>query len=362
MLRGSVALERAFAGSYVGAVKCEAWIAGRRVASDLPLVAASVSGDRDNFVRRSTSMTFVEDRGAAGESLAATLARPGCEVVVSRGAYLGSRPEFLPVHWGVAENPKWDWRTRGVTLTSPDLAMRVSLDRFVRPRRSTRGMTVPQQITALVRETLPRVRVIDESGSSVAVPNVVWERDRNVAVTELAASIGCETYFRPDGTWVIRRIPTLVGVAALRIREGADLTEAGVETDWSGVRNHLVVSSERSDGAALRGESADLDPNSPTYVAGPLRRRTGFYSSSLFTTSAQCTQAALALRARMQGAQVSVDYTATVHPGVEAGDRHDVSVDGSTHRIVLDAFSFDVFGGTMTGSGRSARALPEGVS
>lgn len=361
MLRGSEQLEATFAGSYRGAVKCEAWLAGRRAAADLPLVSGSVSGDASNFVRRSASLSFVEDTSKAGAVLSELLARPGCEVRVWRGAYLGDRPDFLPIHWGVAENPKWDSRTRSVTLTSPDLAMRVSLDRFPRPRRSTRGMTVPQQITALVRETLPRTVVLDESGSSVAVPNVVWERDRNATITELAASIGCETFLRPDGVWVIRPVSSLVGVAAHRVRHGANLVSAGVETDWSGVRNHIVVESERSDGAALWGESADLDPNSPTYVFGPLGRRTGFYSSSLFTTSAQCRRTAESFRYRMQGAQVSVDYTGLVHPGVEAGDRHDVLLEGATHRLIVDSFSYDIFGGTMTGSGRSARTVPSEV-
>lgn len=362
MLRGSEALETSLSGSYHAAVKCEAWIAGRRVASDLPLVSGSITGDRDNFVRRTMSMSFAEDAHSSAEALAETLARPGCEVRVWRGAHAGGSVEYIPVHWGLAESPKWEWRARAVSLTSPDLAMRVAMDRFTRPRRSTPGMTVPQQITALVRESLPRVLVVDESGSGVAVPNVVWERDRNVTITELAASIGCESFFRPDGAWVIRPAPSLLGVASHRVRESVSLVDAGVATDWPNVRNHIVVTSERSDGAALRGESIDMDPDSPTYVSGPFGRRAGFYSSSLFTTSAQCTMAAHALRARMQGAQVTVDYTALVHPGVEAGDRHDVTVDGVTHRIVLDSFAFDVFAGTMTGSGRSLRAVPEGVS
>lgn len=332
-------------------------MAGRRIAQDLPLVSGSVSGDVGNFVRRSASLAFVEDSTRAGESLADVLARPGCEVRVWRGAMVHDYPEMLPVHWGIAENPKWDSTSRSVTLTSPDLGMRVSYDRFPRPRRSSRGMTVPQQIAALVRESLPRVRVVDESTSSTAAPSVTWERDRNTAISDLAAAIGCETYFRPDGAWVIRPIPRLVGLAAHRVREGVTLVDAGVETDWSGVRNHIVVTSERSDAVALWGDSADLDPNSPTYVFGPLRRRTGFYSSSLFTASAQCRATAAALRARMAGSQVTVTYEALTHPGVEAGDRHDVVADSRTHRIALDSFTYDIFGGTMTGSGRSARPV-----
>ena len=361
MLRGSAALEQALAGSHAGVVKCEAWLAGRRIAADLPLLDdASVSGDSGNFVRRTASLNFVEELSTGAEALAKTLARPGAEVRVWRGANIGGIDRLIPVHWGLAENPKWDWPSRHVSLSSPDLAMRVSFDRFPRPQRSSKGFTVAQQIGALVKETLPGVRFVDESADFTAVSDVVWEKDRNDAITKLATAIGCETFFRPDGAWVLRHVSPVVGLAAHRVRESVNLADASVETDWTGVRNHIVAYSDRADGVAYSGESIDNDPTSPTYVFGPLRRRTGYYASSLFTTNAQCANTAAALRSRMQGARVSVAYTALAHPGVEAGDRHDVIVDGTTHRLVLDSFSYNVFGATMQGSGRSAQAL-EGV-
>lgn len=361
MLRGPAALEQAITGSHQGFVKCEAWLSGRRIAADLPLLDdATVSGDGGNFVRRTGSLNFVEELSTGAEALAKTLARPGCEVRVWRGATIGGRQYTLPVHWGLAENPKWDWPSRRVTLTSPDLAMRISFDRFPVPRRSSRGFTVAQQISALVKETLPRVLFVDESQNFTAVSDVVWEQDRNEAITKLATAIGCETFFRPDGAWVLRRVSTLVGVPTHRVRQAVNLADASVETDWSGVRNHIVASSDRADGVALLGQSWDNDPLSPTYVFGPMRRRVGYYKSSLFTTNGQCTTTAAAIRARMQGARVTVGYTALAHPGIEAGDRHDVIVDGTTHRLILDSFTLNVFGATMTGLGRTARVVDDG--
>lgn len=357
MLRGSAAFESAITGSHAGAVRCEAWLAGRRVEADLPLVGATVSGDSGNFVRRSTSLTFKEDLSTGREALSKILARPGCDVRVWRGVRLGSSTTWLPVHYGVAENPTLAWQGRQVSLTSPDLAQRVAFDRFTKPRRSSKGMTVPQQISALVRETLPTIRFVDESGDFTAVSDVVWDRDRNDAISQLAASIGCETFMRPDGAWLLRRVSSVVGVATHRVRENVSLGDASVETDWSAVRNHWVVMSDRGDGVSLFGEAFDADPASPTYVFGPMRRRTGFYASSLFTTSAQCAATARALLAKSQGARVTVDYKALAHPGVEAGDRHDVTFDGTQHRLVLDSYSFDVFGATMTGNGRTAKAV-----
>ena len=217
-----------------------------------------------------------------------------------------------------------------------------------------------QQIAALVRESMgTTIRFVDESGDATAVSDVVWDRDRNDAISKLAAAIGCETYWRPDGAWVLRRVSSVIGVAVHRVRSGVNLTDTSLETDWTSVRNWWVATADRADGVALFGEDFDNDPTSPTYVYGPMGIRTGFYSSSLFTTAAQCVTAARALRYRSQGARVSLDYTGVVHPGVEAGDRHDVVVDGTTHRAIVDSFSFDLFGATMTGRARLAMALPE---
>lgn len=357
MLRGSAAFEAAIVGSHAGAVKCEAWLAGRRIEADLPLVDSTVSGDSGNFVRRSAALTFKEDLATGREALSKVLARPGCDVRVWRGVKIGDSTAWLSAHYGVAENPKMGWPDRTVSLSSPDLGQRIAFDRFTKPRRSSKGMTVTQQISALVRETLPWVRFVDESGDFTAVSDVVWDRDRNDAISQLAAAIGCETFLRPDGSWLVRRVASIVGVAAHRVKENVSLVDASLETDWSAVRNHWVVTSDRGDGVSLFGEAFDNAPDSPTYTFGPMRRRTGFYASSLFTTSAQCATTAKALLAKSKGARVTVGYTALAHPGVEAGDRHDVTFDGTQHRLVLDSYSYNVFGATMTGNGRTATAV-----
>ena len=355
MLRGSVDLEGALAGSHVGALKAEAWMSGRRIEADLPLVDGSVSVDSSQFVRRSADLSFVEETSSARTALGKILARPGVEVRVWRGARLGASSQFIPVHWGVAGVPKVSWPSHAVTMSSPDLFMRVARDRFPGPRQSRAGMTVAQQIEVLVRESIPWLLGFDDQSSDfTAVNDVTWDRDRNAAVDDLATAIGCEVFLRPDGFVVLRRLPTFLGIPTWRVSPGRNLVQADVETDWSGVRNHVVAYSDRADGTALWGESLDTDPTSPTYVYGALGRITGFYASSLFTTSAQCVTAAAAIRSRTQGAQVTVSYEMQAHPGVEARDRHDVTVNGTIHRIVLDSFRLQLTSATLTGSGRSA--------
>ena len=126
MLRGEPAFEAALAGSHNAVVRCEAYIAGRRVASDVPLVDGTVTADSDSFVRRTANLVFVEDTTSAAEALGKTLARPGCEIRVWRGVRIGNATRVLPIHWGRVQRPRWEWPNRRITLTSPDLAIKVA--------------------------------------------------------------------------------------------------------------------------------------------------------------------------------------------------------------------------------------------
>jgi hypothetical protein len=358
VIHGSESLEQAFTGSYQAAVRADLWRAGRRIVTDAPLSAASVSVDAAQFVRRNASVSLVDDTHVGTQRLAQVLATPGCEIRLYRGASFAGRSELLPVHWGVVDVVPASTPTRTIQVTSPDLAARVAYDRFPTPRRSTRGLTIAAQIKQLWRETLPRAPFVDLSGSRTAVVDTVWESDRNDAISKLAASIGCETFLRPDGAVVLRRISSVVGVATHTVRHGHALVEAAVTADFSRVRNHVVARAERADGTTLSGEWVDNDPASPTSVPN-LGRRTGFFASTFFTTRAQCVAAARAQVYRTQGAAVTVQYTALAHPGVEAGERHDVVVDGQVHRILLDTVEYDLLAGTMTATGRTSQQTPD---
>lgn len=361
VIRGSEAFETTIKGSHRLAVKCEAWSAGRRVAADLPLRAdATVSVDSGRFVRRSAKLSFVEDTSKSAEALRVTLAKPGVELRVWRGVELKfGATEFLPVHWGIVDKLAGAWPSKTLSVDCPDLAQRVAYDRFPGPRRSGVGLTTVQQIQVLVGESVPRLQFVDTTGNVSIVRSVVWDRDRNAAVDKLATSIGAETFFTPDGRWRTRPVQTLLGIPMMRVREGQGLIGASDDTDWSGVRNDIIVSCERADGTKLVGRSTDNSAASPTWVSGPLGRRTGFYATSLPTTVAQCNTIAAALRARMAGSRVSVAFESLVHPGMEGGDRVDVTHDGSTSRLVIDSFEMPVFGVAMRAQARM-QIVPEG--
>jgi len=362
MIHGTDAFEAAIRGSHTLAVRCEAWIAGRRVTKDLPLREdATINVDSSRFVRRTAQLSFVEDTASSADSLRSVLSRPGCELRLWRGIQWASGgTEYLPIHWGIVDKVSGAWPAKTLTVDCPDLAQKVAYDRFAGPRQSGAGFTVNQQIQQLVSESIPRLRYVDTTGNATVVRPVVWTRDRNAAVDKLAVSIGAESFASPDGRWLTRQVQTLLGIPMLRVREGKALISAADDTDWSQVRNDIIVTCERADGTKLLGRSTDNDPMSATWVDGPMGRRTGFYPTSLPTTAPQCVTIAAALRARQAGARVSISYETFLHPGIEAGDRHDVTHDGVTARVVADSFELPVFGASMRVQGRM-QVVPEGL-
>ena len=255
-----------------------------------PLSAGSVSGSWSQFVRRTASLEFADEYAASADALSRTLSIPGCEVRVWSGITVAGRDWWLPVHWGLAESPNINWRGRSVALNSPDRAMRIAYDRFPKPRSSSAGFTVAQQIAALVRETSGSERPSLWMSPATTLPSRTWcgtgtettplrSSRRRSGVRRSGGRMGRGCFGGSRALWACRRCVSASGV---------NLADATRETDWSSVRNHWVAISDRADGTALFGESFDDDPASPTYVEGPFGRRTAFYSSSLFTTNAQC--------------------------------------------------------------------------
>lgn len=350
MLRGDAQLEAALQGSHTVSVEVELRLDGRTVATSVPLdEGASVDVSASSFVRRTLKGTITEGNPSARRILVEQLTTPGMEILVRRGAQtVDGRSVDLPIHHGIIARPEAGWPSPPISFTSPDLGAKVAAYRFPQPTSPRPGLTIPQQIGALVREALPGIQIVDESGASNAVPRgIVWERNRNDAVSSLATSIGCETFLRPDGVWLIRQVPTIMGAPVHTFADGDNLSEASVGMDLSAIRNWIIAIATRADGVTIRAEAKDRSALSPTRVTGPMGPVTGFYASPFLTTYAQALKAALGILARSMGARRSVTLSGLMHPGLDC-DRVDVVTPDWIEAAVIDSFSLPVYGGQIT--------------
>jgi hypothetical protein len=98
-----------------------------------------------------------------------------------------------------------------ISLTAPDKWVRIQRARFVGPAPSTAGTLVREQLALLIKDAISPNEPVNVLATSQAVmPLVVWEKDRDKATIDLAASIGAWVYFDRSGVATIADIPTSV--------------------------------------------------------------------------------------------------------------------------------------------------------
>lgn len=342
MIQPPSAIAKALEAGHTPTARCEVWQGNRRASKKrLQVASGSVEVTNAQFQRRSGSIRLQET-----QEVRQLLATPGACLRVWRG--VEGVPGWIPVLWGPVKAPTREWGSSAIDLTVEDLSRRVLRDVLVAPKASLPGATVAQQILTLWRESIPWAGWLDLTGDRTAVPKVTWEGDRSTAITDLAASIGAETWMRPDGVVVLAPTPTLDSPIDLKVSAKKNLAAASMSWDWDAVVNHCVVRSDSADNP-VSGEF--IDYNSPTGVTACGWNRITI-STATVTTSQQCRIAAESYVLRSQGARVTTDITSAVHPGVEPGDVHRVAYPNNLSRYVVDSVSFDLFGASMEVNGR----------
>ena len=336
----------ALQGSHAIEVRATAFLGDAVIsgAEDLSVDGGTVRVDGRSNVRRSLSgLRVVSTDGTA--ALCSLLGEPGTEILVERGVrYPTGRVEYAPVGRFRIDSLTDDLEQDGaVTIEAPDRSARILDDRFLAPRSATEGITIVEQITRLIQESIPGALVYDESGSLDPITGgVVWERDRLDAVISLGQAIGCDVFADPSGAFRIRPTRGLSSVRDWIVAAGTRGVLLGGQRAASreGVANLVVASSSATDGSVpVYAIAEDADPLSPTYVAGPFGRVPRFFASPLLSTSVQCQSAADSILARTLGARGTLALSSIVNPALEVGDRIDVVLpDGTVQRHVVDSF------------------------
>jgi hypothetical protein len=98
----------------------------------------------------------------------------------------------------------------GATLSiqADDKWVKVQRARFRQPFASTPGASVTSQIVTLIQGALPAPSPSTVTATSTAIMGkVVWERDRDKAIIELAKSIGARVYFDRNGVATVADVP-----------------------------------------------------------------------------------------------------------------------------------------------------------
>lgn len=333
--------------SHTVAVRLDAYSGARCVASDLPISDGTVSVSSGSGVHRKLDVTIPDP------SLWDVLAPVGTELRVSRGIrFPGGAQEMVPLGVFGIDQQSMPVLTGGAIAISsaPDRWARIQRARFETPRVSDTGLSNVAEIVQLVTEVVPsrvengRVSTSNPLSATTLSAAVVWDRDRDKAITDLATAAGVDVYFGPLGELVIRDVATMGAFPNWRVNTGRDgvLLSGTATRDRTRVFNVVVVVSSKTDGTAPFPPQIveDTDPTSPTNVTGPYGRAPYFLTTALLGAAADAAAAGRALLAKTRGRFIDVAATGVVNPALEYGDTVSVpGVDGREALYLLDSFS-----------------------
>lgn len=327
-------------GSHTVVAKVDVYLGGSLVYSSLPFVGGDVEVADGDGVRRKLTLT-IPDVGLWG-----VLTPAGTELRAYRGVrYPGvATPELVPLGVFVVDSQSLALGPGGtIAVTAPDRWARVQRARLKVPIASVSGARVTAEISRLIVGAVPGINVTTTASSTATVGALVWDRDRDKAVAEMARSIGAEAYFDWTGGLIIRDAPKL---SASPVSWRVDVSPSGVMLGGDRNRskektyNMVVVTSSTVDGATPFPPQivADTDPTSPTYV-GAMGEVPYFYSSPLINSTAQALAAGRTLLNRVKGLAAQLDVTAAVNPALERGDVfYAVLADGTVERHMVASF------------------------
>jgi len=218
-----------------------------------------------------------------------------------------------------------------ISLTAPDKWVRIQRARFLVPQESYAGLPVVQQIAQLIQGAVPGAEPVILSTSTATTPPLVWERDRDKAILDLATDIGAWVFFDRWGNPTIMDIPKLGASADWLI----DASPTGVlvsldrQRSRTDTRNVVVVTSSASGGPAFDTQIVwDNEAESPTYAgsnpltnpgsAGPFGIVPAFYASAVLSSSSEAYQAGVSILSRTVGLSSQVSLSRVPNPAMNA--------------------------------------------
>lgn len=306
------------------AVVCDAYRDGFILPGgrDLRIASGSVTDNSEPGVRRQLDIELVSVPG-----LFDLLAPIGTQLQVrSVLRFPNGSNETVPMGVFEVDAEKiGDGPDGTLTVQASDKWVRIQRARFLLPYASNPALTIVQQITALIRRALGSSEPVKVTATNTdLVGSVVWDRDADKAIIELAKSIGAWVYFDRNGLATIADLPTGAATPVWTV----DASSAGImlsserSRDRSKTYNAVVVNSEKVDGSPLFEPQivSDDDSASPTWIGGPFGQVPYFYSSPLLQNAAQAQRAGLTILDRVKGLNAQLRLSAVRNHALDALD------------------------------------------
>jgi hypothetical protein len=353
----SGAFLQALRQSHPVVVKADLYLGNVLLRSGLPVHDGTLNIDAGSPIRRTATVQI------AGSDLipwaaADVLAPYGDELQLSAGVqYPDQSQELVPVGRLRIDEAAPSTGSAQITLQCSDRTKYMQEAQFLTPQQSITSNTIVAEITRLLHDVLPGLTVTNLTTDTTKVSLLSWAQDRWGAIADLATSIGAEVVMDPQGTALIRPVPTLDAAPVWTVDAGTQgvMVSAQRTLTRQGVYNIVVVTSNPVDGTPpIQAVVTDTDPQSATQWPGPFGQVPRFYTSPTITSTGQATAAAQALLAKSVGAAFSVTFAAVPNPALDGGDVIQIVYPtGQVELHMIQTLAISLSTGAMTGTTRS---------
>jgi hypothetical protein len=354
-------VDELLASSHRIRVRADCW-RGETFLGSAPIVDGTLNESHDQFVAMTLDLD-VAALDATGRSwVPATPLDPlnnyGQRIYLSYdlGRVSG---EWLPVGLGWFIVDEWELDDGSVSVSGLDVRDALRTARLLAPISPSSTGTFVSELRRLVGSRLP----LDTTSAPAdrAVPSgMAWQESRTDAIDELLTAWPARLELDADGSLVVLPAELDEQLADVTLTEGGGTV---VKASRSGTRDGLynVVVARGDDSSsttatAVVGYAADRNPDSPTYVDGPMGELVTFFASPLLKTVAQADKAAATILKRSLRAVELIPVTCLPDPRIGVNTRVDlVLASGETRRTVVQASKLP-----LTGEG-GAQQLTLGV-
>lgn len=306
----------------------------------------AVNGKVDMDCRRSITRTcdleLVPTETMSVDDVYALVMSPSIELSVYRGLLVDGTAEYVPL--GVFSTDSVVKKRDSVEWHGSDRSKKISRSKFTDVYSIASGTTLATAGSDLLTSRWSYVTVNFSGVTETIAAPVNYDAGDNTdpwsAARTLFSENGYDLNFDGSGTARAQTIPDPSTVAAVfdcGVGETNLLTQGQTTGTFEQTYNGVIVTGEGSTiDVAVRAESWDTDPSSPTFWQAGFGRVPMFYSSPLLTTTDAAQKAADSMLAKMKGRLEQFSVESVVNPALEPLDVITATLYGRSSRYVID--------------------------
>lgn len=312
--------------------------------TEIPVLGGDVTFDTTADVNATLDLTTVYDWPISASSFGTPY---GSEIFVERGVQYGNGvKEYVGLgYFRIDAVAQARVPNGAIRIQGSDRMAAVRDGRNLQPVQFSAGSSFRAVIDFVVGDVVSGyVSIYDSPDVNLSASHILGE-DRLQFLSDLLKAYGKIGYFRYDGKFIVKTVPTTTTVPVWTINQGKDgvLVNMSREINRDGVYNAVMATGEPvGEGTPVYGIAYDTVTSSPTRWGGPFGKVPRLFSSSFIETQSQALTAAASILRNSTGLPYVVSLGSVPNPALEGWDvvLVDYGKDSADEYHILDRVTY----------------------